>query len=97
MSSLVPLSSNELRGEGSTGKALAVSSGPGGPRTPTPFRCQGLQDAGGTSAGRADFREHFPSGLPGEEKAAGCYHFLANYPFPKAVRDGEDLKCVVLS
>lgn len=53
MSSMALLSSSELRGEESTGKALAVSSSHGGARAPTPFRCQGLQDAGDTSTGSA--------------------------------------------
>lgn len=51
MSRMALLSSSELRGEESTGKALAVSSSRGGARAPSPFRCQGLQDAGDTSTG----------------------------------------------
>lgn len=74
MSSMALLSSSELRGEESSGKALAVSSGPGGAPS---SGCQGTQEAGALQQAGADFLEHLLSGLPGEEEAAGCRPFPA--------------------
>ena len=96
MSSMAPLSSNELRGEKSTGKALAVSSGSSGACTPPPSDVRACRMLGVLQQAVQDFQEHFQSELPGEEDASGCHHFLAKYSFPMAVRDGELLNCVVV-
>lgn len=65
MSSMAPLSSSELRGEESTGKALAVSSAPVVPAPPSPSDVRACRMLGVSQQAVQDFWEHFQSARGG--------------------------------